>query len=103
MSIDSPHEGRVEKRIPQGSSNGSDQLISTLVSAVAECTGQEETDLEPLYEAIDPDAMEQLYEPRDGRIGANGVQTKFTYAGCDVLVTKSKVTVHPKERQRADD
>lgn len=99
----SPHADRVEKRIPQKGSDGSNEVVYTIVSAVAECTDREETDLEPLYEVIDPKAIEKIHEPlQNGRLRANGGRTEFTYAGCDVLVANSKVTVEPTERVTSD-
>lgn len=54
-----------------------------VVEAVAEATETDLEDLKPLYDAIDPDALNQLIgSPRqftEGRI-------QFRYAGCDVTV-----------------
>ena len=57
-----------------------------VVSAVAEATGNDPLDLEPLYEVIDPDALDALYR-RDGLgLPRSPNRVEFTYAGCEVVV-----------------
>lgn len=57
-----------------------------VVSAVAETTGKDPLDLEPLYEVIDPDALDALYR-RDGLgLPKSPNRVEFTYAGCEVVV-----------------
>lgn len=57
-----------------------------VVSAVAAARGRDPTDLDPLFEAIDPDALDGLYE-RDGFGRAqSSVRVEFTYCGCEVVV-----------------
>jgi hypothetical protein len=41
--------------------------------------------LPPLYESIDPDALDALFESADG----NSVQVEFEYAGRHVVVDSS--------------
>ena len=54
------------------------------VEAVADATGREPTKLEPLVRAVDPDALNALF---DGRAPAQGeTAVSFGYAGCDVTV-----------------
>lgn len=51
-----------------------------VVSAVAAVTGREPTSLTPLYDAVDPDALDQI-------VDADGfVRVAFTYAGIAVAV-----------------
>ncbi|MDS0473853.1 HalOD1 output domain-containing protein [Natrinema sp. 1APR25-10V2] len=68
------------------SGNGVQQSISVaVVTAVARRRGADPTDLPPLYEWIDPDALDALFSPtrrggsRDGRL-------EFTYDGHEVAV-----------------
>lgn len=58
----------------------SDSPMTAILDAVAAREGTDVKDLPPLYEAIDPDALETLFEPtrqgptRTGRL-------EFTYSG----------------------
>ena len=61
-------------------------VSQTVVLAVAEATGEDPMELPPLYDTVDPDALNNLFEDRiDGaeRLGGN---FEFAYAGCDVTV-----------------
>ena len=51
-----------------------------VVYAVANANGVDPTDLAPLYETVDPEALDALFA--DGSAGA----IKFTYEGHDVVV-----------------
>lgn len=58
-----------------------------VVSAVATTSGTDPMDLEPLYDAIDPDSLDALYE-RDGHGRAGSPErVEFTYSGCEIAVT----------------
>lgn len=52
-----------------------------IIDAVAERTDNDAVDLPPLYDTVDPDALDSLVECMD-----NGTIT-FTYAGLDITVT----------------
>lgn len=56
-----------------------------VVEAVAETTGQDPTEVGPLYHAIDPDALDRLFAPTPGN-GRTGGYVEFSFAGCDVVV-----------------
>lgn len=52
-----------------------------VVMAVADQTGQDATEMTPLYDVIDPDALDALFQgDKPGRVS-------FDYAGCKVTVT----------------
>lgn len=78
-----------------------DEPVPSIVEAVADVTGTDVTDLDPLYEAIDTDALIALldsmergdfYRGPDGRPAPeNGVT--FEYEGCTVRVTPGRFTV----------
>lgn len=56
-----------------------------VVAAIADATGHDPATMAPLYEAIDPDALDALFRGGaavDGRI-------EFTYYGYEVSVTAS--------------
>lgn len=55
-----------------------------VISAIAERRGVEPTTLPPLYEWIDPDALDALFEPT--RSGRRGGRISFTYDGHDVVI-----------------
>jgi hypothetical protein len=57
-------------------------LVQTIVSQVAEIAGRTPGDLPPLYEAIDPDALEALVDS-----APDSTVVSFTYHGCAVTVT----------------
>lgn len=56
-----------------------------IVERVAACEGVDHTELVPLYEAIDPDAVDRLVETSLRNDSA--LQIEFTYHGYDVTVT----------------
>ncbi|MFW6382637.1 MAG: HalOD1 output domain-containing protein [Haloferacaceae archaeon] len=51
-----------------------------VVEAVASATGRDELTLPPLYDAVDPDALDTLTE------GTRDVEISFVYAGYEVTV-----------------
>ena len=56
-----------------------------VVAAVAAATDRDPTDVGPLYHAIDPDALDRLFETT--RRATRGVgRVEFSIAGCDVVV-----------------
>lgn len=56
-------------------------LSEAVISSVAAHKGIEATELPPLYDVLDPDALDALFETSSGR--ADGAVT-FVYAGCTV-------------------
>lgn len=75
------------------SASPSTEPVSTkVVTRVADAKGVDPTELSPLYYAIDPDALDQIFEP----LQSGTVQVQFTFAGCDVTVSSDRqVTVTP--------
>lgn len=64
------------------------ELVSeTVVSAVAEATGTDPLSLEPLYRAVDPDALNALFEQNQTGINRSPNRIEFTYCECDITVT----------------
>lgn len=64
-------------------------LSTRVVTAVAETLECETTELDPLYQYIDPDALDQLFAPHlDGtkRIG----YVRFEMEGCQVVVESDR-------------
>lgn len=57
--------------------------VYAVISAVSEASGRDIFDLPPLGEAIDPDALNELFTSRSGpAVG----EVSFRYAGYDVVV-----------------
>ena len=72
-------------------SNSPCLAIVEMVSAV---NGQEPTSMEPLYSALDPEALESLLSTA----GDSNVQLTFTFQECTVCVTSSgEVVVEPEK------
>lgn len=55
-----------------------------VVERVAACEGVDHTDLVPLFDAIDPDALDDLVEQNGGE---SVLEVTFNYHGYDVTVT----------------
>lgn len=62
-----------------------------IVSAVATVTGKEILDLDPLYQIIDPDHLNSLYETISSRGGT--AEIAFEFNNCQVTVTHEKIHV----------
>lgn len=79
----------------------SEPLSTLIVTALADITGDSPTDLEPLYDRIDPDALDRLFSPNpDGSLGAAGPVT-FTFHGHEVTVERhGHVVIRPRRDGR---
>ncbi|WP_123537249.1 HalOD1 output domain-containing protein [Halosimplex salinum] len=64
-----------------------------VVSAVADVTGNEPTELDPLYWTVDPDALDALFETDPAGPHRTGGQVNFTFHGCDVVVHEDRKVV----------
>lgn len=62
--------------------------VYAVVSAIAEASGIDVTELPPLYEAINPEALSKLFTARSEPPVS---QVSFEYAGYDVVVHGSGV------------
>jgi hypothetical protein len=60
----------------------------TVCTAVAALTGEDVAAMSPLAKAIEPDALESLFEPKTAA-GEPTDHTTFTYDGCTVTVFRS--------------
>ena len=62
------------------------QISQRVVKEVAEETGTDPLELEPLFDVINPESLNTLFEPtKNGAFRTTGSVT-FEYAGCDVTV-----------------
>lgn len=62
-----------------------------VVTTVAEVTGQSPLEMEPLFEVIDPDALNMLFDSLDDR--PSSVTVTFDYCGQQVTVTPDSIQV----------
>lgn len=63
-----------------------ENLVSVqVIKAVAEQTDTDPLDLPPLYEAVDPDVLNVVFEPFHGG-GPLGTTLAFTYVGHEVTI-----------------
>lgn len=75
-----------------------EDVTTTVVLAVSDVTGTPVDELPPLYDAVDPDALSTLFQPRcdaDDSPGP-GTQVTFSMAGCVVSVRGGRVFVTPE-------
>ena len=56
-----------------------------VIDTVAAVTGTRPTDLPPLYEAVDPDALDSLFESFERR-SSETLRVEFSYHGVTVVV-----------------
>lgn len=65
-----------------------DSVTREIVAATADATGRGPENLPPLYDAVDPDALNALVNrpPHVGH-GATEVEVTFGFAGCTVTVS----------------
>lgn len=62
------------------------------IETVATATDTEIDKLPPLYDVVDPDALDDLLSDPTRK----DVSVSFAYAGCDITVTCGVVTVEPE-------
>ncbi|WP_255192886.1 HalOD1 output domain-containing protein [Natronobeatus ordinarius] len=67
--------------------DGDRSLAAAIVSAVADCSRKPPTELEVLYEVVDPDALDELFEPRSDDARRNGGHLWFQLDECAVTVS----------------
>lgn len=69
-----------------------------VVTAVATARGVEPADLPPLYDVIDPDALDRLFRHGSTAGCAGPDRVVFTMAGCEVVVDGSgEIDVTPED------
>lgn len=69
-------------------SSAQDESASeAVVAAVAQHTGTDPISLEPLYTAVDPDALDALFGFGRPGVDRSSTRVTFTYCGCEVTVS----------------
>lgn len=77
-----------------------DEVIESVVVAVAETKRTDPLSLEPLYDEVDLGIFDELFEAdRDGDDGSSS-SVAFAYSGCDVVVSADRdVRVSKADRE----
>ena len=77
-------------------------MSTRILTAIAERDDRSIDDLRPLYEVIDPDALDALFAPRmDGSLRGGG-SVSFPYAGYVVTVSSDGVVEIDPEGGQSD-
>lgn len=78
-----------------------DEVSTVVVMAVAEIMDVDVVDIPPLYESINPDALNELYQPTfDGKLRKGGGSTTVTVNDCTVTVYwDGEITIEPPDQQ----
>ncbi|PSQ15693.1 hypothetical protein BRD00_13630 [Halobacteriales archaeon QS_8_69_26] len=102
MSNDSSDADETEPYTARIDHDRSERMVSAIVSRVAARTGRGVTDLPPLYNVVDPEALEQvLASPLGSRHRSNDERIAFTYAGCEIVIDgDDELTVRSLEEQQ---
>lgn len=88
-----------DRRVPDGGTefvaeyDEDESPSEAVLRSVATITGVTAVELDPLYETIDPDALDALFE------GNAPASVTFFYAGCRVVVEPDRVRVETRHRK----
>jgi hypothetical protein len=69
-------------------------LAETVARAIATVAGTDPSELEPLYESVDPEALENLFDCDHGRWPGS---VEFCHAGYTVVIEGEWVGIHATE------
>lgn len=69
--------------------NVEEEILEGVVSGVASRKDVPEPELPPLYESIEPDALEKMFEHAT-TWGDNELEVQFSYAGYDIRIQEPK-------------
>lgn len=73
--------------------NNKETPVTAVIEAVAEATESDPLDLPPLYESVDSDALNTLFNGSE-----TSVQVVFQYAGFEVVIQDREVEVEPFQK-----
>lgn len=95
--------GATETRQP-GAEEFSKPITQRVIETVTETIDTDPAKLDPLYETIDPDALEQVFRGSERGEGDRNARITFAYAGCEVTVYgNSEVEVTQLPDDQSDD
>lgn len=75
-----------------------EQPSEAVVRATAAHTGRSVIDLDPLFDVVDPDHLDGLYDDQGRERGLGERSVTFTFNGCRVSVTGEAVVVRSTDR-----
>ncbi|AEH38881.1 HalOD1 output domain-containing protein [Halopiger xanaduensis] len=75
---------------------GSDSIVVAIVEAVATVTGEDPIDMPPLFDTINPEALNRLVAPSTPR--DQHVEISFEYQDCQITVSSRGDTVVVPDR-----
>ncbi|GKZ16120.1 HalOD1 output domain-containing protein [Haladaptatus sp. T7] len=74
----------------------SKQLSTTVMTAIAEAMDADPTEIGPLYDRFDPDALDGLFSPRSDGAPRTGGRVGFTFEGYHVFIrSDGHISVRP--------
>lgn len=75
--------------------SSAESASEAVIDAVADAKGVDPLDLDPMYDAIDPDALDSIFRDSPSS-GTGSVELSFEMAGCTVVVREAgEVVVTP--------
>lgn len=74
----------------------SESVTVAVIRAVAEETGRDPTELRPIANVLDPDALEAIYANASAD---NPIELTFRYEGCTVSVDQDSIDVEQGTRR----
>ena len=72
--------------------SGGQTASLAVIEAVAAVSGTDPIELPPLYDAVNPDALNALFEPHERRTDSN-LCVEFSYNGFDIVVREGPEVV----------
>ncbi|RBI62119.1 HalOD1 output domain-containing protein [halophilic archaeon] len=76
----------------------SEPLSTTVMTAVAEAMDEDPTEMDPLYDRFDPDALDCLFRPMADGVPPAGGHVSFTFKGYRVFIqSDGHIAIHPPE------
>jgi hypothetical protein len=73
-----------------------DSITTTVIQSVADVSGVSQTDLDPIFETVDPDALDQVLASLQWNAMA---EVRFDYSGHRVVIRgDGRITVKPLEQ-----
>lgn len=85
---------------------GSERTLSeAVIDAVATAAGVDALQLDPLYESVDPDALDTIFMPEaSGRLREGDASVAFTVSGYDIVVKSyGRIIVYEADEGRVSD
>lgn len=83
--------------------NGNEAPSEAVITAVATAFNRDPLEMEPLYELIDPDALDAIFHSRqDDNSDSDDIRVEFYIDTGRVVVTANHVRVHSIDEEFAD-